>query len=188
MEEFDVYDFDKTLYKKDSTIEFYRFCLKEKKSIVIYLPIQIVYLVLFMFTKKDKYKEKFFVFLRSVNNVNNVVERFWIKNKKLIRNNMISSEKRKIVISASPEFLIKKICNEIGIDIVIATKVNYITGKFESKNCHDSEKLKRLKLELPRCKINNFYSDSYSDKFLAREAKNAYLVGKNGEIEEWFCK
>ena len=36
-----VYDFDKTIYNGDSTIDFYLFCLKKKFSIILLLPLQI---------------------------------------------------------------------------------------------------------------------------------------------------
>ena len=37
-----LYDFDKTIYDGDSTIDFYLFCLKKKLSIIQYLPLFII--------------------------------------------------------------------------------------------------------------------------------------------------
>lgn len=69
MKKIDVYDFDKTIYKKDSTLEFYKYCLTENISFVKYISIQICYLILFKATRKDIYKQKFFIFLREIDNI-----------------------------------------------------------------------------------------------------------------------
>ena len=69
-------------------------------------------------------------------------------------------------------------------DKLIATKVNKNTGKFESKNCYGKEKLLRLNKEYDKYRITNFYSDSYSDKYLANIAKNSFIVNKD-EIKKW---
>ena len=88
----------------------------------------------------------------------------------------------KIVISASPEFLLKEKCKELGIDYCIATIVDIKTGKFISKNCKGPEKVNRLNEFIKDYKIENFYSDSLTDKYLAKLAKNSYLI-KNGKIK-----
>ena len=66
MEKIDVYDFDKTLYKKDTTIQFYIYCLKKNKKIIKYLPIQVLNFILYKvkIIEKIKFKEKFFIFLK----------------------------------------------------------------------------------------------------------------------------
>ncbi|MGN0993694.1 MAG: hypothetical protein ACI4PD_01130, partial [Butyricicoccus sp.] len=33
-----VYDFDNTIYRGESTVDFFRFCLRKKPSMVRYLP------------------------------------------------------------------------------------------------------------------------------------------------------
>lgn len=42
MKELNVFDFDDTIYKGDSSIDFYLFCLKENVRLIRYLPIQIM--------------------------------------------------------------------------------------------------------------------------------------------------
>lgn len=187
MEKLDVFDWDKTLYKKDSTIEFYKFCIKKKKTIISYLPVQIVFFLLYKLklVKKIIFKEVFFKFLKSIENVDEYVKEFWNENKKYIRYDLIEESKnKKIVISASPEFLLENICKEVGINKLIASKVDKCSGKFSSENCYGKEKVNRLKKEIQDFTIENFYTDSESDIYLANISTKRYLIIK-GEIKEW---
>ena len=187
MDKFDVFDFDKTLYKKDSTIQFYLFCLKKKICLIKYLPIQFAFFVIYKIglCKKEIFKEKFFGFIKGIEDIDKFVNDFWNENKKDIRTDLLKgSNNKKIVISASPEFLLKKICGEFEIDEVIASKVNSKTGKFESKNCYGEEKVHRLNELKKDYTIENFYTDSYSDKPLADISKNSYLI-ENGKAKEF---
>ena len=88
-----------------------------------------------------------------------------------------------VIISASPEFLIAEVSKMLGVRY-IASKVNTTTGALESKNCRGSEKVRRFKEQYPYENIENFYSDSLSDIFMAKESKRAYLI-KGNTIIEW---
>ena len=179
MKKIDVFDFDKTLYLRDSTVDFYLFCLKKKKSILKYLPKQFWGFLLYKLKIKPKeyFKERFFSFLKSLENVDSEVEQFWKTRKENFRKDLLEKTNNyKIVISASPEFLLEKICEYLGIDYCIATKVDKHTGKFLSKKCYGEEKVKRLNEFMSGYEIENFYSDSTSDKPLAVLAKHSYLI------------
>lgn len=189
MKKIDVYDFDKTLYKKDSTIQFYIYCLKKDKNLIKYLPIQILNFILYKFKiiEKKKFKEKFFIFLKSINGIEKYIDEFWNLNEKYIRKELLEqSNNKKYVISASPEFLLEKICQKIGINKLIASKVDKNTGRFFSENCYGEEKVKRLKEERD-FEIENFYTDSKSDIYLANISLKSYLIKKGG-INEWKIK
>ena len=177
MKKIDVYDFDKTIYKKDSTLEFYKYCLIENISLVKYIPIQICYLILFKATRKDIYKQKFFIFLREIDNIDEKIDLFWKKNINDIRFNIINGENDKIVVSASPEFLLEKICEKIGINKVIGTKVDKFTGKFYTENCYGAEKLKRLNDEENKTIIAILHDLNLSSAY----CKDIILM-KNGSI------
>lgn len=59
-----VYDFDKTIYEGDSTIDFYLFCLKKYPQILKYLPKQILGMLKYKIKSinKTQFKEDFFLF------------------------------------------------------------------------------------------------------------------------------
>ena len=95
-------------------------------------------------------------------------------------------ENKKYIISASPEFLLQSMVIQMNNFELIATKVNKKSGRFESKNCYGEEKVKRLKKHITNeFKIENFYSDSISDKYLAEISQNSYIVKNGGKIEKW---
>lgn len=174
-----VYDFDKTIYDGDSTQNFFFYLLKKQPKIMIYLPKQIYYLVLFYTGKmeKTKAKEKFYMCFNGVKNIEKEVENFWDKNIFKIKKFYYDTQKdNDIIISASPEFLLRPICDRLNIKYLIASKVDKNTGKYTGANCYGEEKVKRLNEEIPNTIINEFYSDSISDAPLANIAKTAYMV------------
>lgn len=180
-----AYDFDKTIYNGDSSVNFYIYCLKKYPSIIWLLPIQLWGILLYLLKIKNKkyMKEKFFLFLTKVNNVSLEVDLFWDREIKNIKKWYIDSKKRTdVVISASPEFLIKPLEKKLNIK-VIATKVNKNTGVFEGENCFGDEKVKRFKEEMGNKKIKEFYSDSYSDIPMMKLANKAFLVDKDKIVQ-----
>lgn len=177
------YDFDGTIYDGDSSVDFYFYCLKKNKTILLCLPIQLYGLLLYILGIKDKtfFKEKFFSFLKKINNIDDYIKDFWKDKIKNIKSWYLEQKKPSdIIISASPEFLLKPLEKILKIK-VIATKVDKNTGKFNSLNCHDYEKIKRYEQETKKKNnINKFYSDSIkADRPLLEYAKEAYLVRKN---------
>ena len=182
-----VYDFDKTIYDGDSTLDFYFFEIKKYLFLIRYFPKQFFYVILYSLKliNKDKLKECFFCFIKGINNLEKEVELFWKFNKNKIKKWYLSQKlENDIVISASPEWLLKPIiCDDLGLKL-IATKVNPKTGYLESLNCYGEEKVKRFEKEMANVKIQNFYSDSISDISMARKSDNAWLVDKN-KIEKW---
>ena len=181
-----VYDFDKTIYNGDSTIDFYLFSLKKKPSLIRYIPIQAWGFVLYYCGKidKTKLKEKFFRFLKSID-CEPYVEAFWMRNKKKMAGWYIAQQKNDdVVISASPDFLLRPICEQLGIQHLMASRVDPKTGKFLSDNCYGIAKVERYKEAFGESPIDNFYSDSLSDTPMAEMADSAFLITKNG-IKKW---
>jgi len=182
-----VYDFDKTIYNGDSTLDFYFFMLKKYPSSVFLLPKQISG---FLKYKKDKiskthFKEIFFSFLKKSSDINRDVTEFWDKNEHKIKDWYLRQQKHDdIIISASPEFLLNEICRRISIENLIASEVEPETGVFLSENCYGKIKTERLKNSFPDAEIKEFYSDSRSDEPMAKLAQRAFLV-KNNDIKKW---
>ena len=53
-----VYDFDDTIYRGDSSVDFYIFCLRKNIKLLKYLPKQIKAVILYKLKKIDKNKMK----------------------------------------------------------------------------------------------------------------------------------
>lgn len=182
-----VYDFDKTIYDGDATLDFYFFCLKKDVFLVRYLIMQIYGFLLYKLglCNKTQFKEYFYCFFRGIEDIDEYVDIFWEKHVNKIKIWYIRQKTAgDIVISASPQFLLEIICNKLGIKTIIASNVNKKTGKYTGENCYGKEKVKRYKEVFGNQNIDNFYSDSYSDYPLAELAKNAYIV-KGNYLKIW---
>lgn len=181
-----VYDFDKTIYNGDSTVDFFWFALRHKPLVIRYVPKQIFGFFLYGIKRitKTKLKEYFFSFLSGID-AERMAERFWDKNHhKIYKWYLYRQASDDIVISASPEFLLKPICERLRIQYLIASKVNPETGEFFGENCYADEKVRRLAKEYNITHIDEFYSDSCSDLPLAQIADKAFLV-INHKLTEW---
>lgn len=181
-----VYDFDGTIYDGDSTVDFFLFALKWKPSLVRYIPKQVMGFFFYGLRRmgKTELKERFFCFLSGID-VGRVIEGFWNQNSRKIYQWYLEQQSPDdVIISASPEFLLKPICQRLGIRYLIASKVDEHSGCFISENCHGQEKVRRLTDEYGIVHIDHFYSDSHSDLPLAQIAEQAFLV-KKGTIIKW---
>lgn len=182
-----VYDFDGTIYKKDSSIEFYLYVIKTKPSIFIKcFPHQFILFLAYKLglVKKEIFKQAFFSFLKYIDGYD-MVKKFVSKEMKNVKEWYLKQlQKNDIIISASPEFLIKEFAINLGIYNVIASRIDINTGTFYGLNCYGVEKVSRFKEKHQLDKIDEFYSDSTSDAPLAYYAKKAFRVTKDN-ITEW---
>lgn len=176
-----VYDFDKTIYDGDCTEDFIKYCLQRKPSLLKYS-----FKIGFNFLRwqthtlaKDKFKETVYLILQDIPDIDAWIADFWYRNAYKVKPFYLKQQKKDdVVISASPEFLINYICQQLKI-VSFASKVDRHTGKYEGVNCYGQEKVRRFYEAYPQGEIDQFYSDSYSDEPLAKLAKEAYIVQKN---------
>ena len=177
-----VYDFDKTIYKGDSTLDFYYYCLKKQPLLILILPIQIFGFIRYKLglITKLQFKEVFYSFLKYVRDTEGKIESFWRNNKTKIQPWYLKQQlPDDVIISASPEFLLLPICKEMGISNLIASIVDMKTGECLSENCYGMEKTKRFCEKYGNEPINEFYSDSLTDTPLAKIAKKSFGVDRD---------
>ncbi|MDD4188238.1 MAG: haloacid dehalogenase-like hydrolase [Bacilli bacterium] len=177
-----LYDWDGTIYDGDSSADFFKYCLKKDKKLLFHL----LKLVLPFIKYKTKhiniteFKEIVFSFLKTIDNVDDYVKDFWELNKHKIKKIYLEKNHSKdIIISASPEFLLKDICENLKIKDMIASDVDKKTGKFNRPNCRGEEKIVRFREKYPKAEILEMYSDSMHDKPLLDLANKSYMVIKN---------
>jgi phosphoserine phosphatase len=184
-----VYDFDDTIYSGDSTLDFYKYCLKSYPKVYLALPNAVTAFALYKLGMIGKilFKQRFFSFLKYMSDIDGAVSAFWSKYERNIKPWYLAQKcDSDIIISASPEFLLAPVCQQLGVKM-IASRVDKHTGVFTGENCFGAEKVKRLETEIDLSEIEAFYSDSLSDKPVAQLAKSAYMVRKN-KITEWDVK
>lgn len=183
-----VYDFDGTIYRKDSTVEFYKYCLLLRPYLILLWPYQIVLalLLLLHIIPFDCFKQRFFVFLRLLPNVDALTARFWEARgkQKLESWYMAQKEPTDVIVSATPAFILEGICQELGVERLIATRMDKRTGQMFGKNCKGQEKVPRFLEHYPNAAVERFYSDSLSDTPMAKLAKKSYFVRK-GQVTDW---
>jgi HAD superfamily hydrolase (TIGR01490 family) len=187
-----AFDFDGTITKKDTFIEFIKFT---KGKFCFYAGFMLFSPLLIAMKLKLypnwKTKEKIFSYFYkgvSVSEFNNWGIKFSSKINDLLRPKVIESlvfhktQKHKIIIiSASIENWIKPWANKAEIDTVLATKIetdknSVLTGKFSTKNCYGQEKVNRLLKEFPNRNEYKLvvYGDSKGDKKMLEFADEGF--------------
>ena len=177
-----VYDFDNTIFRGDSTARFLGFCLRRHPLIAWRLPMVSIDALLLLTGKTDKtgFKGRLFGFLRDIPDVEAEVAAFWAENAGRIKPWYLAQKRGDdLVISAGPEFLLRPVC-----PLLIASKVDPKTGAYTGRNCDGEEKLRRFRSEFGAAAIDEFYSDSMSDAPLAKAAARAYLV-RGDHLSPW---
>lgn len=185
--EVNVYDFDNTIYKRDSAKSFYLFVIKRHPSILFRsLPRQIVSLVKYKLRKisKEEFKSIYFSFIQHINVAQEINAFIEIEKHNTAQWYLDQKQMTDVIISASPEFIVRPFMEKFDIENVIASKVDDKTGNFVSRNCYGEEKVKRFKKMYSTEKIDNFYSDSLTDLPLAQLAKSAYMV-RGEKLKLW---
>lgn len=179
------YDFDKTIFDGDSTVKFYLYCLRRTPRMWLRLP-RLAFEAAFVLKKdKQRFKQNMFRFLTDLKDPEGMLEEFWNANIGGIKQYYLKQKREDdIIISASPEFLVKAAMKRLGSMPVLASPVDIHTGMYTGKNCHGSEKVRRLYEAFPSVKIDVFYSDSHSDDPMAEIAGKAVLV-RGEELLPW---
>ena len=182
-----VYDFDNTILRGDSSARFFAFCLGHYPRMWADIPAQAANGLMFALRLKPKqaFKQRMFHYLALIGDVDAAVDAFWQANFRRIKAWYPPRHREDdVVISASPEFLIRPACHRLGIRCVIGSPVDKHTGHFLGPNCHGKEKVSRFYARFPGGQIDEFFSDSHSDDPLAALAKRAWLV-KGERLTPW---
>lgn len=187
-----AFDFDGTLTKKDSFIEFIKF---SRGKTIFYLSLPYIVVVWSLSKLKlittHKAKEKIFTFFfKGISKIefDNLCDDFICQinnilrddSKSIIKDHLI--KKRKVlIISASIENWIQPWATAIGIDSVLATQIEInsngeLTGRFSSLNCNKEEKVNRLLQVFPNIKEFHLtvYGDTQGDKALMKIADKVF--------------
>lgn len=189
-----VYDFDQTIYHGDSTTDFYFYCLRHKPLMMRSIPGTVAAFALYQakIWNKTQFKQQMYRFLTAIGDTDKMVQKFWDSHIHNVKPWYIHQKHRDddVIISASPEFLLKPVCEQLGIQYLMASRVDPSTGKYTGVNCWGEEKVRRFREVFGNAAIEAFYSDSLSDTPLAKLANTAWIVRGNTLIPwaDWECK
>ena len=124
-----VYDFDETIYDGDSTVDFYKYCLRRRPYIIFRFPLWTALRFVLDSGKKLVFKERFYRFLYAFDDIDSEVSRFWDGHEKKIKRWYLENRRPDdVVISASPEFLLNPVCKRLGISVLMASVVDKKRG------------------------------------------------------------
>lgn len=188
-----VFDFDGTITKKDSFLEFVKFAkgkIAFYVGFILYSPL----LVLYKLRCYPNWRVKLYLFSyyfkgMSLNEFDKLAVLFCDESiNSLIRpkakgtiEKYLANHNKIIIISASVDNWVKPIARRLGIEDVIGTQIeidknNCLTGKFISKNCYGREKVNRLKEYYPNIEETYLiaFGDSRGDKELLLFANESY--------------
>lgn len=178
-----AYDFDETVYAGECSIEFFIYCFRLDPSLVKFLPDVIKAFVLYkkekitlekMLSDYGKIMEDYF----SSNALafEDAAVKFWDRHIHKIKPFYLEQKKHDdIIITASPDFLMKEVCSRLGVENLICTRFDLKTGKIE-KPCFRQAKVSCFLERFPEGRIDEFYTDSMNDKFLMPFADKVFIV------------
>lgn len=184
-----VYDFDNTIYRGESTLDYYFFCVKHHPRLIRFVFVVVYELIRYKMclVSEDELMslcEKYVCsFLNDCPDSLVLAEKFWDKNIKKIKPFYYAlHHENDVIISASFGFMLRPIMKKLGVKELLCSEVDLESGKIE-RLCF--RRNKRLLFESAyKDKIENFYTDSLNDVPLMQMSKNAFLV-KGDTVKRW---
>ena len=183
-----AYDWDRTVFRNDTTAGFFLFCCRRYPEVRRFIPLATKIALRHLSGKPPlpEQKRAYYRYLALVPNVDEAVRAFWDENAKLIGPPAMPCDPLPgdVIVSASAEFLLRSICESRGW-LLIGTVLDPKTGEQTGIDCYGEEKVRRFRERFGEdASIENWYSDSTSDAPMARLARNAFLV-KPGGTKPW---
>ena len=177
-----VFDFDGTLYRGESVVDFFFFMLKKNPLLVFFLPILVPTVLNYKLGRLEiedlrKRADKFAFGIRKYRSrAEKYIAEFWEKRRSRLDLRLISLlEPGDVIISAAPCPLIEPIVKEFPGVVLIASEFSLETGKF-GFICMGENKLKAFREKYgASARISVFYSDSNYDLPLAEISDRFYL-------------
>lgn len=178
-----VFDFDNTIYDGESGADLFLYFLKkDPKGLIKYAP---KFLEGFLKYKREiitiqDVMEEYGVFLKDycqrIPDVYAEFEAFWDINQENVKDFYYKIQKEDdVIVSACPVCLLKIICERIGIKNYIGSDLNPITGEIKGI-CYREKKVEYFRERYGDVKIDEFYTDSMSDKPLMDISENVFFV------------
>ena len=183
-----VYDFDKTIYHRNSTADFWLYCIRKHPRVLKCLPSQLWGFLLYglKIINVTAMKRHLYRFLPLLDDVDGDLEDFWDNNIEKVHAWYLQKHRDDdLVISGSPYFLVLGACRRLKISHLVASDVDRHTGEVRRPNCSRGQKIIEMKDQgYDPAEIEEFYSDSHSDDPLAALAKKAFMV-RGEQLGSW---
>ena len=183
-----VFDFDNTLYHGESSVDLALYMIRTNKKVIKYLPSIFFNLIKYKLCRVEKKKMIIAIndFLKNAlhdkDEIFNSVDGFWQKNLcKLDKKMLRKINKKDVIITAGPDFLINGIRSYLKTENIICSRIDADKMKVKYLNFGDN-KVKKYNSIYGSKNIDCFYTDSYNDKALMDISDRVYIV-KKGKIK-----
>lgn len=177
------YDFDKTIYKRDCSTDFFFYMIFTRPYLLIFSPWYLVIFALYglKLIGKKKFKEFMFFFIPMYGErIYKIVDKFWQSNANgILEWYTKQRDYDDIIISAGLRFIIEPVAKLLDVKTLIATNYDIKTGKIIGENCYGKVKEIEFNKLYPNTKLTAFYSDSRSDVPMMKISDKGYLVKGN---------
>lgn len=181
-----VFDFDNTIYDGESGFDLFLYYLKkDTKGVAKYAP---KFIECFLKYKahsitidevKTKYAAYIRAYLKKIDNISKDFEDFWNKNEKNVKSFYYKIKRDDdVILSACPICLLEIMTKRLGLNNVIGSEFNIETGEI-GEICYNENKVNMFRKVYGDVEIDEFYTDSISDKPIMDISKNVFLV--NGD-------
>lgn len=182
-----VYDFDETIFTGDSEDYFFAYLFKKPGFFwdqVRYRWYELLFKC--KLVSKNKAREAEYSLLRKIDDLDGLLADYWDQHERHMKS-WYAAVKRPddVIASATPRFLMEPIVARLGLTGLVATEMDPRTGKIHGEFAAGPYKVDQFRKQFSLDEIDEFYSDAYSDHFLAEYAKRAYVVHGDGERTEW---
>ena len=184
-----VFDFDNTLYRGESAVDFAFFMMKSNKRILRWLPSIFWNLLKYKFclVTREKMEKTINVFMKDVlrdsDELFRLAEEFWKTHGNRLDEAMLARiHAGDVILSAGPDFLLKEIGDRLGTSHILCSEVDLSEKKIVYLN-FGSNKVKRFREVYGETAIEAFYTDSYNDRALMEISDTVFLVTK-GKLKQ----
>ena len=179
-----VFDFDNTLYRGESAVDFALFLMRRRPKIMLWLP-KIFWNLLkykLCLIQKEHMEAQINRFMQSClpdeAEVRRQVRCFWRSHIHKLNAALVSRIKPEdIIITAGPYFLLNPIRKQLGTSRLIASEVDLARKTVQYLNFSE-RKAARFRAMYGDTVPEAFFTDSYYDRALMDIARRVYLVKK----------
>ena len=177
-----VFDFDKTIYKGISSFEFAWEAIKREPGLLKYAKIMVSTIFKYLTNKIHLHsidgliKENIQVVTDRKEMIDDISLTFWNEKrlKKLNKEVLKLVKEDDVICSTSPSFVIKGVEDRLPTKNIITTELDFDTGEMFLN--FKKNKVAKIQELYPDSKIENLYTDSYTDKPLMDISDHVYLV------------
>ena len=183
-----AFDFDNTIYRGESSLDFSLYMIRTHKKILLYLPVIMANAIRYKLCLVDKEKlgaeiNKYMkLIIRDKREIRRLVKTFWQTHADRLDTDMLRRiGPDDLIITAGPDFLLDGIRDRLGTQNIISSIVDLDRIEILHFNFKDN-KVSRLRELYGNTRIDAFYTDSYNDRALMEISDKVFLV-KKGKIK-----